>query len=122
MGNTPLHCAVIASFDCARELIRNGADANVTNLLGKTPLHYAVTRNSLAIVRYLVEKGNAFIWVIDNAGHTPYDLAPAGRVAKYLKSLMKSSQKSTRKKKKATKKKEKPDIDALVESTAQLSL
>lgn len=132
-GNTPLHFA--QSIDCVEVLVKNGADANVTNLIGNTPLHYAVYRNSLPIVKYLVEQGNAFVWIMNEKGQTPYDMALINSrydIAEYLAPFYEvEASKSTSKKGKSKskkhsrrggKKREKANIDDLVESTAKLSL
>ncbi|QQR49313.1 ankyrin repeat domain-containing protein [bacterium] len=132
-GNTPLHFA--QSIDCVEVLVKNGADANVTNLIGNTPLHYAVYRNSLPIVKYLVEQGNAFVWIMNENGQTPYDtalinsrhdiaeyLAPFYEVGSSKSTAKKSKSKSKKHFRRADKKREKTNIDDLVESTAKLSL
>lgn len=44
-------------FDEVRRLVSDGADVNVFDSLGKTPLHYAVEREWLEIAQYLIEQG-----------------------------------------------------------------
>jgi ankyrin repeat protein len=55
-------------------LLELGADVNVTNAAGQTPLHVAVAAGANDIVRMLVEKG-ARVDARDRRGDTPMTLA-----------------------------------------------
>jgi len=57
-GNTALHLSAShGHLAIAQLLVRNNAAMEVPNNLGYTPLHCAVERNSLAIVRLMIEHG-----------------------------------------------------------------
>lgn len=53
---------------------REGADKNIRNLFGQTPLHLAAQNGHLAVVKYLITQG-AEMEVFDDAGKTPLYLA-----------------------------------------------
>ena len=55
-------------------LIKNGVDVNSVDLLGKTPLHYAVTQNNPIVVLELINFG-ASLNAQDKEGNTPLDVA-----------------------------------------------
>lgn len=55
---TPLHLASYKGFvDIMEELIKNGADVNLRDNLGRTALHFACIRGNLEGVKLLVESG-----------------------------------------------------------------
>jgi len=67
-------------------LIEAGADVNVTNDTGRTPLHYAAERGDVDTVAVLLA-GGAQADVRDQGGQTPLDLATTmqhAQVAEYL--------------------------------------
>lgn len=73
-GFTALHYASASGFtEIARELIRAGADVNVTSDSNTTPLHQAVEAGSLEIVRELIDAG-ADVNAFDNV-ETPLHIA-----------------------------------------------
>ncbi len=54
-GDTPLHRAALADrMEMSYALLKHGADPNAANATGWTPLHYAVTTNSLDCIRLLL--------------------------------------------------------------------
>jgi len=78
---TPLYGAVYHShYDVAKVLIDNGADVNVRQHEGMTPLHLAIefsyTQNPTDIIEYLLAHG-ARADLRDNQGNTPLDTALA---------------------------------------------
>lgn len=56
----------------------NGADVNVGDAWGYTPLHYAAVRGGNDLIEYLVSKG-ADVTAISRLGQTPADMARGGR-------------------------------------------
>ena len=61
-GNTELLRACIADTrgnhtDTIIKLLRQGADPNIADREGYTPLHYAVMKGNLAVVNVLLQKG-----------------------------------------------------------------
>ena len=55
---TPLHVAIIYNRnEAAQCLIEGNADLNITNLLGESPLDYALEENNEQIVKLLRERG-----------------------------------------------------------------
>jgi ankyrin repeat protein len=78
---TPLSGAAIGYHNnprVARLLIERGADPNIRDSSGFTPLHYASQWWKIEIARVLVEHG-ANIEVKDNKGRTPLDIALEGQ-------------------------------------------
>jgi ankyrin repeat protein len=76
-NNTPLHRVAITSWeDMAKLLLSNGADANVKNSEGSTPLHYTASRttgsrrNRTGMAELLLANG-ADVNAKDNDGQTP---------------------------------------------------
>lgn len=55
-------------------LIENGAEINIKDNDGNTPLHYAAKRGFMGIIRLLVENG-ADINAKNNDGQTPNDIS-----------------------------------------------
>ena len=71
-GSYPIHkAASMSNLDEVKELITLGADVNVQDRWGKTPLHYA---NIYSIIELLMAEG-ADINARDNKGETPLDYA-----------------------------------------------
>ncbi len=58
----------------AKDFISKGADVNIKNKDGKTPLHIAVENNYEDIVKLLLQK-NADVNAKDNNGNTPLHIA-----------------------------------------------
>ncbi len=65
-------------------LVRLGADVNVQDHEGWTPLHAAASCELEHIVRYLLDSG-AFPSPVNNEGDTPLDLVEEGSVADMIK-------------------------------------
>ena len=57
-----------------------GADVNVPDSWGYTPLHYAAVRGDLEMIRYLVEKG-ANVETLTRLGMSPVDMTRGGQRA-----------------------------------------
>ncbi len=78
-GNTPLHYVLTShyrkqdSLDIARILASHGANLNIRNNEKETPLICAIKQGEEEIARFLVEEGAQI--TIDDAGHTPLQLA-----------------------------------------------
>ena len=74
-GNSLLHLVVYD--DMVQEaglLLSVGANLDVTNVNGETPLHWAAKRNSLKCAAFLIDKG-ADLNAIDNSGSSPVQCA-----------------------------------------------
>jgi ankyrin repeat protein len=72
LGETALHSAARSPV-LVRLLLEAGADANVTNCFGTTPLHitHTIGHNSLQSIVLLVEQGHANINAVQADGRTP---------------------------------------------------
>jgi len=73
---TPLHWAVyVCSSVCVSFLLaKPEVDINSQDIWGQTPLHKAVRRGDLRIIKQLIVKGADWT-IIDQQGKTPFDLA-----------------------------------------------
>lgn len=76
LGVAPLHSALANKHEAiARELVFEGADVNLANRAGWTPLHYAAHQGNRALAQFLIENGATP--VPGPEGKTPSDLAEA---------------------------------------------
>ena len=69
-----LHWAVnCGNRRLVNKLLEHGADVNVKDSQGQTPLHFAVQNNDsgLSIMMVLLQAGQADVWVTDEIGRTP---------------------------------------------------
>lgn len=73
-GKRPLHLAVQALGDVEKKLVKAGADLNVQDREGNTPLLIACRYSSEKVVRYLVKAG-ADITMKNSKGETAMDIA-----------------------------------------------
>ncbi|KAI8951519.1 hypothetical protein F4801DRAFT_544956 [Xylaria longipes] len=56
--NTPLHMSLHKrQFSTAALLLEHGAQIDLLNALGKTPLHEAISRSDSEAVKFLIDKG-----------------------------------------------------------------
>jgi hypothetical protein len=70
-----LHQAIVdGDIDKVKSLIAKGTDINVTNMLGGTPLHTAISKKQQAIAEFLISKGPD-LNARDKQGRTPLFLA-----------------------------------------------
>jgi ankyrin repeat protein len=76
MGRTALHLAVLSDWDhryaVINLLLNDGADGNLHDKYGYTPLHLAVLENDTVSVQLLVESG-VNVNLVDGTGATPLD-------------------------------------------------
>ena len=72
--NTPLHCATASgATDAAKLLLQHGANPNLKDPQGRTPMHHAAISGNAALVQNLLEKGGK---LSDNdAGENPAMIA-----------------------------------------------
>jgi ankyrin repeat protein len=76
-GITPLHVVcmcITANIDCFTELLRIGANVNIQDSKGRTPLGYAVIRSNLSICEELL-KLQSDLNIQDNNGYTVIHIA-----------------------------------------------
>ncbi len=71
-GVTALHLAIgcIVFNDKVEKLLTRGANPNIKDSSGDTPLHYAAYQGNAAVVELLLKRG-ADVHAVDNAGMTP---------------------------------------------------
>ena len=76
MGYAPFHeAAICGKVDVVAFFVSNGADVNVENEYGETPLYLAVKHNkSVEVIEFLIANG-ASVNVKNNDGMTPLDVA-----------------------------------------------
>jgi ankyrin repeat protein len=78
-GMSPLHYATLSNhLETVKFLIENtveSADVNIQDNIKKTPLHYACRDNLKEIVSCLLENNRANIYIEDENGKTPSNLA-----------------------------------------------
>ncbi len=73
-GRSPLHLAVqtFASLAIIDRLLKAGANLNIQDIYGATPLHYAVLLGRVGIIIHLINAG-ASLDIPDNKGNKPFD-------------------------------------------------
>ncbi len=62
------------SFDLVYFLLAKGADPNIEDNIGRIPLHFAVRKDHIGVVRLLVNHGSR-LDKVDISGKTPFDHA-----------------------------------------------
>jgi ankyrin repeat protein len=75
---------MFGKVEIARMLIDAGADVDVQNEVGSTPLHWAAGRGDIEIARMLLDAG-ARKDIPDENGHLPYDFAKTQELKNLLK-------------------------------------
>ncbi len=75
-GLTALHqCIVLGHNDIVIKLIENGANINMSDFLGNTPLHYSIIEKNYTILKYLINRDNELFFSETNlTGNTPLHL------------------------------------------------
>ena len=63
----------MAAFHVAELLIGRGADPNMADITGQTPLHCAAQKGQIKVAELLIESG-ADMDKADNRGMTPHDM------------------------------------------------
>ncbi|EFA85690.1 ankyrin repeat-containing protein [Heterostelium album PN500] len=88
---SPLHiAAILGKIKCIVMLVEKGANVEIADYLGATPLHYAVTNQSChKAVKLMVNRG-AKVNAIDNTGQTPIFYASRSGHPKNVKALLRS--------------------------------
>ena len=74
-------------MEVAQLLIHEGAAINMRDVYGKTPLHKAVQKKLLPIVKLLIQTG-AYVHLLDNNGHAPLHLAAESGDAEVVQYLL----------------------------------
>jgi ankyrin repeat protein len=70
-GLTVLHqCIVLNYNDIINKLIKNGADINIADYLGNTPLHYSIIEKNYMITHYLIKENNLYYNQTNMNGNT----------------------------------------------------
>lgn len=82
-GRTPLHLAVqtFASLTMIKRLLAIGANPNIQDELGATPLNYAVLLSRVDIIVLLIKSG-ARLDLKDKQGNSPFDYLDNSKIAK----------------------------------------
>jgi ankyrin repeat protein len=78
-GETPLHAALMRDRKIVQMLLDGGADVNYSDRWGRTPLHWAVEANDLALVDLLISRG-ANVNARDATDRTPLYYTRRGSV------------------------------------------
>ena len=75
-GNRPLHIAAgkWANENMISEILQKGADINIRNVYGQTPLHFAADFGHQESMKILIQNG-ADVNAKDRAGNTPLSIA-----------------------------------------------
>lgn len=88
VGNTALHIAIgkgykkesahgqqlkYSNAELAKVLVENGADINLVNKAGNTPIHLAFLHRDLEMISYLIAKG-ARLDIKNNNNQSPLDM------------------------------------------------
>lgn len=79
-GNSPFHVMIRDSFgkdeqvEIAKFLIQHGANVNIKNSTGLTPIYFAIATLNKKLIKHLIKNG-ANINHIDNYGRTPLHIA-----------------------------------------------
>jgi ankyrin repeat protein len=75
-GNSPLLYAVnFGKIETVEFLLSRGADINIQNLAGDTPITKAIYKNDTDMVKYLISKGANVVFDENNRGFTPLGVA-----------------------------------------------
>ncbi len=83
-GISFIHYAAALGKDAVLSyIVEQGADVNVIDMLGRTPLHFAATQNKITVLYVLLNAG-AVVDVVDQNGETPMDVAKKYGHDKYI--------------------------------------
>lgn len=86
LDNKLLEAVKQGNIENVKELLSQGADINISDEYGETPLHSAALYGHLDVVKYLVEQG-ADVDVKNKFWETPLDVAENNKypaIVKYL--------------------------------------
>jgi len=89
-GTTALGAAVISGYsNIVKYLVEHGADVNLANLRGETPLHLAVlgSDNGVDIISFLLNEGS-WIEIEDECGDTPLMYATREEIPQAVEVLL----------------------------------
>uniref|UniRef100_A0ABD2WG24 Uncharacterized protein n=1 Tax=Trichogramma kaykai TaxID=54128 RepID=A0ABD2WG24_9HYME len=95
LGNTPLHLAVTYYTEATKLLLRKGANPNLANVEGLTPLHFICDRNEDSeLVKIFFETNKEVNQIVhvdarDNSGLTPLQWAVAKLLLNTVEVLLK---------------------------------
>ncbi len=78
-GLTALHQSIVLNTTSSKDdvgfrLIENGADINMSDYLGNTPLHYCIIEKNYEFAEFLLSKSNILYSVTNLNGNTPLHL------------------------------------------------
>lgn len=76
------------NVDCVRVLIESGADVNLINGIGETPLHYAADTGDNDIIKLLLEHGANINYQSVNLKHTALHVATFRRYNEWVELLI----------------------------------
>lgn len=73
-GGTPLHAVVSLYPDCALALIKSGADVNLADNWGVTPMYLAASNGQIEVIQYLLSAGAQLSFRNLKTGEIPREL------------------------------------------------
>ncbi|XP_064155435.1 serine/threonine-protein phosphatase 6 regulatory ankyrin repeat subunit A-like isoform X2 [Anguilla rostrata] len=86
-GGTPLHAAVGLFPDCVLVLIQHGADVDLPDIWGVTPMYLAACSGQIACIHLLVQAG-AKVNYKNKTGEAPKQLSSRPTLLKWLEELV----------------------------------
>lgn len=89
-GGSPLHAVVSLYPECALLLIKHGADVNLADNWGVTPMYLAATSGQIDVIRYLLASGATPDVRNKKTGEIPRQLNSHKEFCNYLSSLSKN--------------------------------
>ncbi|VDI22837.1 Hypothetical predicted protein, partial [Mytilus galloprovincialis] len=89
-GGSPLHAVVSLYPECALLLIKHGADVNLADNWGVTPMYLAATSGQIEVMKYLLASGASPEVRNKKTGEIPRQLNSHKEFCNYLSSLSKN--------------------------------